>query len=388
MSWRDKMGPASFRGVPFHVSSSDHSGGRRGETHEYPFRETAFREDLGRAVRTYSVDGYVLGPDYMAARDRLRAELETEGPGRLVHPYYGTLLVAVDKFSIRESTSDGGVASFSIDFIETEGKSPTPVARVDAPAQVQETAAAARTAVQTAFLATYKPGPTPFTMSLTRQLTGALVAAEAALSRVRRSVQGGAIQRARLDRLKRDVGALARAPGDIVSSVGELLSGFGTGDTAAVASVYSFAPGVRPPGTTPNRRQEQANYDALRVFLQRSVALRVAELAVDETYGNYTEARAARDLVTGMLDEQAEAVTDDAFPELYQLRADVVRALPPPDEDLPRLRSVTPAATVPSLVLAYELYGAVDLEADIIERNKVRNPCFVLAGRPLEVLSK
>nr|WP_169558617.1 DNA circularization N-terminal domain-containing protein [Myxococcus stipitatus] len=382
------MGPASFRGAAFHVESSEHSGGRRGVTHEYPFKDRAYREDLGGSARAFGVDGFVIGAEYMAARDALRAELEKAGPGRLVHPYYGELTVSVDSFKISERTSDGGMARFSIEFVESESKPVQPVARVDAPEQVRASAVAAREAVTAAFLSAYQPGSTPYTPSLSNMLGSATTAVESALSRVQLDTQSAAIQRLRLVRNRDDLAGLARAPGEIVDTVAALLGGFvGAGMSRAVASVYSFAPGVRPPSTTPSRRQEQVNFDTLKAFVQRSVAVRVAELALEENFASYTDAVTARDHVTTMVDEQAEAVTDDAFPALYQLRADVVRALPPPDADLPRLLPMSPVETTPSLVLVYQIYGSLTLEADLVERNSVRNPCFVLAGRQLEVLS-
>jgi prophage DNA circulation protein len=78
---------------------------------------------------------------------------------------------------------------------------------------------------------------------------------------------------------------------------------------------------------------------------------------------------------------------DTAFPALNQLRADLVRAVPGEDSGLARLVSYAPAFTVPSLVLAFQLYGDVTREADIVARNSIRHPGFVIGGRALEVLS-
>ena len=117
MSWRDRLAPASFRGVPFYVESSDYTTGRRTVEHEYPFKDDApFTEDMGRSSRSISVDGYVLGEDYFTERDALLDALETSGPGELIHPYLGTINVAVGTVRVRESSKDGGIAFFNIDF--------------------------------------------------------------------------------------------------------------------------------------------------------------------------------------------------------------------------------------------------------------------------------
>src|SRR5690349_9842319 len=119
MAWQDKLRKASFRGVPFQVDTSEGTFGRRGVVHEYPLRDTPFVEDLGRRARSLSVEGFVLGSDYMAARDALLAALERRGPGTLVHPYLGELVVSVQEVKLRESTAEGGLARFGITFLES-----------------------------------------------------------------------------------------------------------------------------------------------------------------------------------------------------------------------------------------------------------------------------
>ncbi len=64
-----------------------------------------------------------------------------------------------------------------------------------------------------------------------------------------------------------------------------------------------------------------------------------------------------------------------------------MRAVPGEASDLPRLLRYVPPATVPSLVLAHRLYGDVALEADLVARNRVARPGFMLGGQALEVLS-
>jgi prophage DNA circulation protein len=77
--------------VPFAVRRSDAQVGRRTVQHEYPQRDTPFAEDMGRAARRFSLDAYVLGPDYDQARDRLIDALEARGPGLLHRSTAGAL---------------------------------------------------------------------------------------------------------------------------------------------------------------------------------------------------------------------------------------------------------------------------------------------------------
>ena len=118
MAWKDQLRPASFRDVPFQVESDDLSAGRRVQIFEYPQRDKPFAEDLGRAAREINLTGYVIGPDYMAARDALLGALEESGAGTLVHPWYGSLQVVAKPARVTHSQDEGGLCRFSLVFVE------------------------------------------------------------------------------------------------------------------------------------------------------------------------------------------------------------------------------------------------------------------------------
>ena len=79
MPWHERMGPASFRDVRFYVDVAELAGGRKTVQHEYPLRDDAYVEDLGRRGRAFSIDGYVIGPEYFTQRDALLKALEQSG---------------------------------------------------------------------------------------------------------------------------------------------------------------------------------------------------------------------------------------------------------------------------------------------------------------------
>ena len=71
MSWREELIQATFRGVAFFVQGHEGEVGRRVQVHEFPLREKPWAEDMGRKARTFTLDAYVLGSDYMQQRDAL-----------------------------------------------------------------------------------------------------------------------------------------------------------------------------------------------------------------------------------------------------------------------------------------------------------------------------
>lgn len=128
--WRAKLRPASYRGVSFFVDGATLTAGRRIARHEYPQRDLPYMEDMGRKAREYKVEAFVLGQNYMAARDALLAAIEKPGAGQLVHPWHGTMVVSLQDCQLSESTAQGGYAKFSLTFIEA-GKRNAPGVTAD-----------------------------------------------------------------------------------------------------------------------------------------------------------------------------------------------------------------------------------------------------------------
>lgn len=125
MGWRDFLQPASFRGVPFFVESSDTSVGRRTKLHTYYKRDIPYLQDLGAAPDEFVLEGFVIQNsannfNYMPERDALIAALKQPGSGILVHPYFGELQVGLlEPAKISETTDEGGMARFSMIFAQS-----------------------------------------------------------------------------------------------------------------------------------------------------------------------------------------------------------------------------------------------------------------------------
>ena len=154
MAWQDRLRQGSFRGARFHVEDHKHASGRRVHLHEYPGKDEPYPEDLGRKAREFEVQCYVIGPDYMAARDALIDACEAAGPGTLVHPYFGTRRVQCMDCEETESAQRGGIALFTLKFVEA-GANRYPVAEADTAAAVAGVAAEAEQALVGQFVETF-----------------------------------------------------------------------------------------------------------------------------------------------------------------------------------------------------------------------------------------
>lgn len=118
--WRRRLRPASFRGATFKVDVSGFIFGRRTVTHEFVNRDVPAGEDLGRRARRYAVAAHIVGGNYDRERDALIRALETEGPGRLVHPYLGELQVRVEQpANVTERADRGRMCEIEVVFVES-----------------------------------------------------------------------------------------------------------------------------------------------------------------------------------------------------------------------------------------------------------------------------
>lgn len=381
-SWRDSMGPASFRGVQFHVDSNERAGGRRQVKHEFPFKDKPYFDDLGLKGRAFPVEGYVLGDDYLTLRDSLCDALEQSGSGELISPYHGVRNVVVLTYRVRESTDRGGIAFFAIEFEEAPVDSLQPTIAADVKGAGQDATSAAADSVQDQFSTDYVPGVR-------------LEALQELLASVRSTVfdalLGVSLQEQELASVVLGVTSLTadllRTPTDLFASITSLIGQFQDGSESVLYTLYNFDPGVLPPATTPSRVIEQANFYALQRLVQRLAVIQLALVAIGKTFPSYDDAITSRDSITALLDDQAEIASDDTYPALSELRAAVVQAVPGEGQDLPHLLTYVPVYTIPSLVLAHRLYGNTDLELDLVARNDIADPTRILGGSQLEVLS-
>lgn len=409
MAWRDQLRTASFRGVAFKISAAGHEGGRRIALHEYPQRDTPFAEDLGRRGRATSIEGYVLGPNYMADRDTLIRALDAAGPGTLVHPYLGTMSVVCDHYRLSETSDEGGLARFSMSFMES-GRQSFPTAVLDTAYVVSDAVTAAVGSVSLAFESAFAVASYP-----------AFVADEAvgiALQTFDLVERAGATLRNSGEPLyalaqavtvaRAGVIGLVRTPATFASTMCDLtalMRASAATPRAAIAALtvlVAFTP-VLPPiaEDTPSRARQLDNRPALLNLLHRAAALEIARASASVQLTSYDEAVALRETIADQLDQlqliAGDAVSnsddpvaeDNAFDALGRVRLAVIRDLTARGGSLDRIYQYTPATTQPALVLAYRLYGDADRAEEIVARNRslIRHPGFVAGGIALEVLT-
>lgn len=118
---------ASWRGIEFHMADPKHEVGRRVERSFFPGKDTTAHEDLGALDGSISVNGLIIGEDYVRRARALEAAFRQPGPGTLVHPWIGELQVVLAKAAqIRFNDQELRVARFEAVFEPWNERDPAP----------------------------------------------------------------------------------------------------------------------------------------------------------------------------------------------------------------------------------------------------------------------
>lgn len=417
MSRTDRLQPASFRGVAFKVDSDDLQVGRRTVLHEYPGRDTPSVEDMGRETREYAISAYLIGPDFIAERDRLIEALEQAGPGELVSPWYGrTNVVVMGKQRISHSKADGGMCVVSFTFVES-GEDEWPTSTPTGSSLLAGRSTSLLDRAQSAFASAFGLDGLPEWMSMatvehTSNLLGdvadMLSSADGKMSSAMRLMQG-------------DLGVLMPPPSTawvFSRRLADVLDA-GKGSSTTASSLLSLSnrtaaasqtQSARPIGVWPTSAQDKQQADRLvnsvselvRVNLIASSAQAVA-LMPPSNQPTSTPARApaldsvvveapskavdmpthdeledTRQTVIAAIDKESERTTDDGvYQALRDLRRELVSTLRQQQQHSSKLVTRTPSDTVPALVLAAEWYDDAGRADELIAKNNISHPGFV-----------
>ena len=512
MSWKDRLLPASYRGVPFFVESDEATFGRRQAVHQAALVEKPSTEDLGRDADNFQVEGYLVGDDYdLQLQELVKAIRDVPGPGRLVHPRYGEqTVIALDGLRIRHTSTEGRMCRFVINFGEA-GELSQPTEGIDSVNVLASRSEAIKEASEESFLDKFKTADFPqfvrgaaegtlgtlgeYLATPAAFITGAystatevfgvvtdtfdavsetvssyqqqvagfvgeisdLVSLPSQLaSRVTGLVSGirssfgggaGAMLSGLINLFDKGAstsrssyadavgssgtgpnpGASTGSSGDVdaggsetgtgtggqtpgsgsgtTPGTGSGTGGTGSGGSTGTGSGSTTSPSsgtgnstgvvggndsttVAKPYVTPSRAQIATNQEAIVRLIRQAAVAELAVVAVTKNYETIEEAVQARDSVGDLLDVEAEATTSDVvYQQLTQARAEVVQALPAPEETYARLVPYSPPVTLPALVIAQTLYGDGSEADQIVTRNAVRHPGFVGGGQTLRVLS-
>lgn len=421
-----QLRPASYRGVPFVTIATGATFGRRNAVHEYPNRDTPWIEDLGRQARKFTVQGFLIGDDVIAQRDRMIAACEKKGDGELVHTTYGRRTVALMSWSVEEHRDHGRVFHVSFTFIE-QGKRQYPSAATSGEAAIGTAAKNLNTMMSSTFVGKV----------LTVLSNGAGVANQVAQQAAAYANQALQIANDATSLVKLSVGlvgdygrllglASGVAVGEVVAGTAGLTTADLTGKaaaaresvqtacdaltsaaaaiatgnpadtaTAAVGVVNAVLAASSTPGDAIRNLaslcafaptgvafgDELVAQQATVLALQRAAVAAIAQASSQYQPASTDDAAAIRVSVLAALDTAittaGDAGEDSVFTALRALRAIVVQDLNVRGAQLPTLVSVRMDASLPSLVLAQRLYRDATRADELVRRAAPVHPGFM-----------
>lgn len=403
-TWRDELLPASFRGIRFLTDQAAVPIGMKGQLHEFPQRDDPFFEQLGKQSQIHTMTAWIIGDDCFVRRDKLLEALETPGAGELVHPWLGRMSVKAGDCKMNHSRREGGLVAFDLTFYPDKPRQ-FPVARVNTQQQVVKSS----DSLLESALARYKAA-----MAKVDQARLGIIGLRNSLSNVYRVIQQQFAPLVGLfNGVTGFVQSLMNSPGALGALFSSYFSDFtGLGFSGSGSSYRSFIGTatqhseavsgintVAQAGGADNVAAAQATADLVQDALLVQVGLIISEMPVasQPTSGDATpsvdqqaiqpilrpEVPVADDVLE-LRDSLSDAIYEASlkadyfhYQALNTLRQDLVRHLTAVAQSGVRLVDITPAETLPALVLAYRRFGDATRAGEVVQRNRIRHPGFV-----------
>lgn len=417
VDWRDNLLPASIGGADLFVSDVRTAIGRRVIVTQLPKRDKPVNEDMGREADSYSVTAFVIGDEYMAARDEVMKALREPGPYIFTHPWQGPKSVVLDgKVEVSESDTEGGWAKLSFSLVESG--EPDGLRVLVSTSTALASAAAAGVTAGAADLAKGLKGV---------GLGSIFAAAAAAIGKVSAKLMAakrkvfGALGVSQLTSLTdsitqlKDTGyRLLNSPAELMTTLSGLCASimsviaiFEIDDEAAapfpggaktiraeaaleaaqdLVEIDTVTPPPFPGGPVDADAQEAeaAVGKALRVAAITSTAAAFQTLPL-ESAGTAKTALASIARMTEQL-LRDPTTSDELFAAMSDLKVALDRHLAGLASSLPSVQTFTPVVTAPALLVAWQIYGDPTRDQEIAGRNNTRDPNYLRGGVPLQVL--
>lgn len=395
MTWKEFQRKGSFRGIPFEIRTSQAPSGRKVVQHEFPNRDDTYPEDKGKAPKVYDIEGYVIGTDYHEKKKALETAFDQKGPGELIHPYCGSLIVVVGPVNFNESNTEGGIATFVAKFYPADA-GVFPKSDRDKAAEMADSSDAALSEIKRDFDENFSIAGLPaFAVDTSRDLInnsqGVFNKTVKLLSNQADAVAGLAFSTRNLAAEAND---LLQAPSNLsqrlLDSFQLLEDSFTDPKEKASAHSEFFTFGDDTPdiiGETPTRDSQRENKDIFKNFMKRASSVKAANAAISGDYLTISEATNRRDSILEVIESQMEETdSNDVFQALMQVKSDLIDSLPDVDDQLPNLKVITTSRMIDSINFSYENFEDLSKESGIISRNNISHPAFIPEETEIEVI--
>lgn len=416
--WLKSLFKASYKGTPFWVEKDDENGGRRIVEHQFPMSDVPYLEDLGEDVRHFEVTAYVASDSADAEAGQLVATCATRGPGILVLPTHGMILVRCLSFTRNRNKDQHGYIAHSLKF-SREGASSALITTSSLANLVFIAADSLAAATAASFVANFQPnaraalaapsggsslsaGPVDFVVAAA---VDTLQTAAATLEAIRTAEPVAATTNAKqrdeiksifdqLPDLLADPSTVSGAPSRIIASARALGDAMPAATAVRAFEAVVTDPAVSVVGTssssasvvvaasypTPNLRaaayNEAAALRTLRLAALAAYCEAVVRLALtDRPSGITIRANVAEYFEAEVINLPASEI--ELVHAIDTMRDTVIEYLSLQILDLSPVLTVEANLSMPSLFWAWRLYQDPTRSPEIVARNLVQHPSFM-----------
>lgn len=437
MAFEDRL-TASFRGVEFLLEEADGESGRRAIPHAYPKKEIGYTEDNGKVLTQERISGRVVGDDYFEQLQAILEALNKQGPGELVHPWFGIRKVQVGKVSHKLINKIDGTATINFEVFEV-GENLFPNSKSDTATQVKTEADKTKDAVNSSFENIFDTNTLDGVGDMVDQFLDDLDELTRGLPSLPDDLRQWTD---RLMRTKDSVGKLLAYPGDLARETMGLLEDIKgvvkdpiraldvysnvqsrwdgmraelavTGGLARNISSDGGMAGSVPKFANPSKNDAMlSNANAFKTLTLNSAvlaqcsALAEADIVqkLDDTAQVVESLSGAernailtgqqlKNIGYGIADQLAlyaaaavESGSSSVWRQMRILRQAVLADTRSRAELLPQISIYKPLDTVPVALVAWQQTGNTERRDSIVQRNGFSNPAFILPTDTVEVV--
>lgn len=393
-NWREKLQAVSFKGQQFFAAHTDTDGnGRRIVVHEYPLQDNPFVEDMGGQTTYYTIVGFLVGDTWEKDRDNLRKLCAEKGPGILVHPDFGQITcVCTNAFFTESKTQRGKYVDLELQFVETPKKTTTKY--VDTAANVRTNGVAAIYKLQTIFNAAYTITNLPnyvynFVNSKMGELLGVSLTQTFGIAEAFTTLKNVNFS----------------VPTQLSTAIVNYNRAFNSDyDVDKPNATFTVTPKTAlkqyinnatveleyPPATSKTYIAQNTACRHMETLYKQCAVIEATIAATYIDFASYNEARAIWDQINVLLDTHIRGAADSSNGEAYQTlkgcKAAFVQDIKVRSPELTRVKYRKVPELTPSLVIAYDEYEDINRAEEIINRNGIQHPLFVVSDR-LELLT-
>lgn len=386
---------ASFRGVPFLLQTVRGKTGRRALAHEFPKSNQGSTEDNGGVLNAETIQAVLVGPSAESDFQRLIEALNVAGPGELIHPYFGIRQVQIGEVDYDLDNNERDICRLSFQ-VYAASSNLFPTERVDTQQAVSEQATQANEAQCECFAADVSEMSPEEVASLGDKLDGMLDDMDNMVNNLPGLPDEIGEWVGRVDRMKFSLGRALAYPGTLAREL--------TGHIFRIKDLATELPlslnvygqligkwqGLREElspttsGTTDTPAQarkkavERVGVDLMLTAAVTGKANAVASGALPDTKEAENAASSLATEIAYLANIAVESGNSDGWRVLRKLRVSVVQDVQARAKQLPTLRTVTIDRAMPSALLAYQLTGDTNQRDDMVTRNRLSRPSFVV----------